>query len=64
MLGVRFLCSIRRSEILVGFLRGQDAFFAGLSRFWVLPPCLRDRSPDEGAPPSLSHREMPFLVLP
>jgi hypothetical protein len=37
---------------------------AGFSGFWVLLPCFRDRSPDEGAPPSLSHCEMPFLGLP
>jgi hypothetical protein len=37
---------------------------AGLSRSWGLPPCLRERSPDEGAPPSLSHCEMLFLGLP
>jgi hypothetical protein len=45
-------------------LRDQDAFFAGLSRSWGLLPCLRERSPAEGAPPSLSHCEMPFLGLP
>ena len=64
----RVLSSCARSEdlkSLSGFLRGQDAFLAGLSGFLgVLPPCLRDRSPDEGAPPSLSHRAMPLLGLP
>jgi hypothetical protein len=63
--GVEFLCSIRRSEILLGFPARSGCLLSRLVRFfWVLPPCLRDRSPDEGAPPSLSHCEMPLLGLP
>lgn len=43
--------------------RGQDAFLACFPNFWFLPACFLDRSPDGGAPPSLSHREMPLLGL-
>jgi hypothetical protein len=41
-----------------------NPFIAGFFGLFGPAPCLRDRSPDEGAPPSLSHCEMPFLGSP